>query len=101
MIRRTFSLEEKSGSGGRSFLTEAGDYFIQEKKEGELTGQLGRFSYLAATVLAAELEGAVTDFIEDNRQTCSSCGAEWILLKSNVDVPKCPDCGLITQCNQD
>jgi hypothetical protein len=90
MKRRTFELTEHTGSKGRSFLAEAGDYFIEEKLDGETTGRLGRFSYTAATVLSSELEGAVNDFIDDNRQGCS-CGASWIILDS-LPALFCPRC---------
>lgn len=91
MRRRTFTLDEAPGSSGRSFLAEPGDYFIEEKLGDEVTGRLGRFSYMAATVLASELEQAVSDFIQDNERTCYRCRARWIVLD---DLPSlfCPRC---------
>lgn len=91
MRRRTFDLVEQTGSSGRSFLAEAGDYFIEEHLDGECTGRLGRFSYVAATVLASELEMAVSDFVKDNQQICSYCNAQWIVTD---DLPAlfCPRC---------
>lgn len=92
MKRRTFELEEHVGSKGRSFLAEPGDYFIEKKLDGVVTGRLGRFSYMAATVLSSELEAAVHDFIEDNRRTCKTCKAEWIILSEPaLFCPRCID----------
>lgn len=92
MKRRTFDLTEHTGSQGRSFLAEPGDWFIEEKLDGVVTGRLGRFSYMAATLLSCELEMAVNDFIKDNTSECRSCGAKWIMIQGHD--AHCPDCGV-------
>ena len=91
MKRRTFNLTEHTGSKGRAFLAEPGDWFIEEQLDGVTIQRMGRFTYQAATQWASTIENAVKNFIEDNTSECRSCGAKWIMVEGHD--AQCPDCG--------
>jgi hypothetical protein len=94
MIRRTYELAERSSSGARSFLTEKGNWALEEEVPGTAPRRkvlIAGLSYLAASAWEGLFRGAIDVFIEDNRQTCD-CGAEWITLKEGLG-EHCPGCG--------
>jgi predicted RNA-binding Zn-ribbon protein involved in translation (DUF1610 family) len=108
MIRRTYELAERPSSGARSFLTEKGNWALEEERT--ISPQdigprrrvlIAGLSYLAASAWEGLFRGVIDAFIEDNRQTCDRCGAAWIVLRKGLG-EHCPGCGagLITQCNE-
>lgn len=92
MKRHTYKEVERTNAG-RSYLTEAGPWAVEEQApDGSTSKNLGGgLSYLAASMWASQIEAAVQKFIDTNTSRCSSCGSKWIMLEGHDS--KCPDCG--------